>query len=44
MCDSIDEIYEVIQQIFETKKVHVKREKPSNTINLILKISLLGGN
>ena len=44
MCDSIDEIYEVIQQIFETKKVYVKREKSSNTINLILKISLLGGN
>ena len=43
MCDTINEIYKVIQEIFESKKVYIKKEKLSDTLYLILRISLLGG-
>lgn len=43
MCDSLDEIYEAIQEIFESKKFYIKKGQENNNIFLFLKISLLGG-
>lgn len=43
MCDSLDEIYEAIQEIFESKKFYIKKDKENNNIFLFLKIYLLGG-
>jgi hypothetical protein len=44
MCDTLDEIYEVILQIFDSKKFYIKKDKEKDNIILSLKISLLGGN
>ena len=41
MCDTIDEILEVIIKIFENKKAYIKEEK--NSIFIYLKITLLYG-
>ena len=41
MCDTIDEILEVIIKIFENKKAYIKEEK--NSIFIYLKIALLYG-
>lgn len=43
MCDTLDEIYEVILEIFESKKFYIKKDKEKDKIFLFLKISLLGG-
>ena len=43
MCDTIDEIYEVILEIFDSNKFYIKTDKEKDKIILILKIYLLGG-
>ena len=43
MCETLDEIYEVITEIFDSKNFYVKRDKEKDNILLFLKISLLGG-
>ena len=43
MCETLDEIYEVILEIFDSKKFSIRKDKEKNNINLYLKIFLLGG-
>ena len=43
MCDTLDEVYEEILEIFDSKKFYIKKDKEKDNIIVILKISLLGG-
>ena len=43
MCESIDEILEIIIEIFASKKARIKTDKENKTISIIITIILLGG-
>ena len=38
MCETLDEIYEAIQEIFDSKKFYIKKDKEKDNINLILRV------
>ena len=43
MCESIDEILEIVKEIFNSKKAQIKIEKGKNKVIILLYIILLGG-
>ena len=43
MCESVDEILEIIIEIFASKKARIKTDKENKTIAIIITIFLLGG-
>ena len=43
MCDNINEILEIMNEIYTSKKANIKNEKEKKRINIFLKISLWGG-
>ena len=44
ICESVGEILELMKEIFNSKKAKIKTEKGKETIIILLKIFLLGGN
>lgn len=43
MCESIDEILEIMKEIFNSKKAGIKIDKENKVVIILLKIILLGG-